>query len=174
MFDNDYVLRGRHAEFADKLVSESTKGVAVFKRLVDLLYIAPIVGLLFDRDAVVESGTEKRIFAAVLNKESESLLFAFRLVLLLDQKLGLDDQDRTRQAFSYSLSTEGLLSARIESRVRGGIEVLHEHLCEGDARKRDLLDNLVQYLEVVDITSPTSTVEDLLAECRKVSRAPSM
>lgn len=93
MFDKEYSFKGSHAEKVNKLTAKFDDKNQLFKRNLDVYMMAPVVGFLYQRkaDANTGDGNQKptKIFPQQLIENSDDLVFAYRLIMLLDKKMPL-------------------------------------------------------------------------------------
>ena len=138
MFNSDYVFYGEHATYAKFLCKERgverDDGVNVFNRVVDLLMVAPLVGVckgrfVKQRDTTSEYRNDKStVQLAQIDSERRDLMIIYRLVMLSGPFTSASDADRVDQALRFD-STPDSQNPNIEifnGYVRGGIEYLYE------------------------------------------------
>lgn len=93
MFDKEYSFKGSHAEKVNKLTAKFDDKNQLFKRNLDVYMMALVVGFLYQRkaDANTGDGNQKptKIFPQQLIENSDDLVFAYRLIMLLDKKMPL-------------------------------------------------------------------------------------
>ncbi len=130
MFDNDYLLVGKHASYLKFLAKKSTPNDAgnsgIFARYIDVYINAAVFGLLFYRTAKLDTLSNDRalITAADFAEEKENCIFIFRTVILLDKTLHLSSEEKINRAFISSPAQSDF--ELFNSYIRGGLEVLHE------------------------------------------------
>ncbi|MCP5495302.1 MAG: hypothetical protein H7A23_12165 [Leptospiraceae bacterium] len=130
MFETEYIFKGKHAEY----VKDLNDKYQLMNRNLDVLILAPIIGLLHNRRSEMDRSqpTETSIFTDQLRSEGKKLSFIYNLVLLLDETDGeISIDDRFQKAFETSepKSEEGKKNNHIfNSYVLGGVEILHEKL----------------------------------------------
>lgn len=142
-FRNDeFTITGRHKDYVDKMWVQGKIKESHFKRLVDLYCIASIIGLMSNRKAAADnSSTDKRTVQLMQITECyHTLIEIMRLVLILDESRGIDEDSRVRSAFRAPQTREEYEENMelFNSYARGGIEVLYERLI---LRKADGIDN---------------------------------
>lgn len=153
MFDKEYSFRGRHAEMVRRLTAEfDSQHHQLFARNIDVYMVAPVIGFMYNRRADLDKGPEStKIFPEQLLNERNTLLFVYRLIVLLDKdhEPGLDE--RIDKAFRYYYTERAIPDEeRFEQYVRGGVEVLHEKLLTDIRSQDDYLQNLCDFLEEFD------------------------
>ena len=110
-FDKEYSFKGKHAKYVIELAN------AIFKRNVDILILAPVLGLIYNRTAYEDTSSEfisinTKIFAEQMVKEQEKILFNYRLCMLLEE-------NTDKEVFEKNID-------RYNSYILGGVEILYE------------------------------------------------
>lgn len=126
MFEKTYIFKGKHADYVKELVEEAQ----LFKRYIDVLIIAPIIGFLYgERKKEDSSNKNAKIFAEQIIKENDKLKFIFRLIMLLDNDEIKEVEDRINLTFNMN-ETESYSEKEeiFNSYIRGGVEVLHNNI----------------------------------------------
>jgi len=147
MFNREYSFRGSHAEKVIQLTAVfDDKGNKLFARNLDVYLLAPIVGLLYGRKSDLDSATETtKIFLEAMSKETLTLWFNYRLIMLLDHKNEPDIDKRIEKAFrDYDTDKAKYDEELYESYVRGGVDLLHEKLIQPSL---DYVKNLYIFME---------------------------
>ena len=155
MFENEYVIQGRHAKFL-KFLSQSptredsaTKNSAkLFERYIDAYMNAALFGLLYSRKAESEYSPNNRVHIN-FNREREKCIFLYRLVMLLDETENLSVDDKINRAFRYDNSTAEELQKNIElfnDYVRGGLEDMYEKFTENCLSPEDYLEKTFEVI----------------------------
>lgn len=113
MFENDYTINGKHATYLKFLAAKnsgakdadetSPTAARIFERYIDVYMNAAIWGLLYERTAPKDSGSDDRarIYADAYATERENCVFIYRMVMLLDKTTTLDPNVRVDRAFRY-------------------------------------------------------------------------
>jgi len=164
MFNRDYSFRGSHAEKVIQLTAVfDDKGNKLFARNLDVYLLAPIVGLLYGRKSDLDSSTKTtNILFEAMSKETLTLWFNYRLVLLLDNKYEPNIDKRIEKAFrDYDTNKAKSDEELYESYVRGGIDVLHEKLIQPSLHTEDYVMNLYNFMEEFENKYGQSTDEIL-------------
>ena len=96
MFDNDYLLTGKHAKFT-RFMKEDAR---IFETNVDIYLNGAIFGLLYNKHAKKDTGTDKTniLASAFINRQSECK-FLYRLVMLLQQVTNETPEEKIERAF---------------------------------------------------------------------------
>ncbi len=158
MFEKtDYQFVGKHGEIMKKLtleLDERTK-LTIFKRNIDVLFIAPIVGYLWNRRAErdthsqVDSDETKKINFQQLNTFKDIIKHNYQLIMLLHDKDKIDVKERLNRAFRYgSKDPERVECDKIyESYILGGLEVLNEKILKDAVVVDDYMLNLYNFID---------------------------
>lgn len=128
LFSREYSFIGKHALYVEKLREK------LFSRYVDVYVIAPVVGVYYKRTASIDDTGDKtaKIFAEQLVGERRKLEFAYKLVLLCDEKYTKYEslEEKVKRIFS---SDEEVIKENMRifnEYVLGGVEVLYEKIIE--------------------------------------------
>jgi hypothetical protein len=150
LFSGDYSFRGTHAEKVIELTAPfDDRGNKLFSRNLDVYLLAPIVGFLYGRKSDLDvSGKNTNILYDAMSKETTTLWFNYRLIMLLDKDYEQDFNQRVEKAFRYYGTDKAKNDEELyESYVRGGVDILHEKLIASATRPEDYLKNLYEFLE---------------------------
>jgi len=153
LFNRDYSFRGTHADKVLELTSAfDDKGNKLFLRNLDVYLLAPIVGFLYGRKSDLDSsGKNTNILLEAMSKETTTLWFNYRLIMLLDKNNEDDFNQRIEKAFRYYGSEKAKNDEELyESYVRGGVDILHEKLIASANRPEDYLKNLYEFMEELE------------------------
>ncbi|HHV19793.1 MAG TPA: hypothetical protein GXZ27_13315 [Thermoanaerobacterales bacterium] len=149
MFQREFLFRGKHALYVRNLVETA----GLIQRNLDVLIIAPIIGLLYGKTGVLDksSNNTTKIFTDQLLKEKDLLEFTYKLIILADTDKGWQDNERIFRAFRIDEEADNLSEKDkqmivenrqlFESYLLGGIEYLHERLCGDSTYDRDMMVN---------------------------------
>lgn len=150
MFNRDYSFRGTHAEKVIELTATfDENGNKLFNRNLDVYLLAPIVGFLYGKKADLDStGKTTNILFDAMSKETTTLWFIYRLIILLDKDHTPDFENRVEKAFrDYNSEKVKSDEELYEAYVRGGIEVLYNKLIFNSTKSEDYLRNLYMFIE---------------------------
>jgi hypothetical protein len=150
LFNGDYSFRGIHAEKVIELTAAfDEKGNKLFFRNLDVYLIAPIIGFLYGKKSELDnSGKTTNILFAAMSKETTTLLFNYRLIMLLDKNNEQDFDQRVEKAFrDYGTEKAKQDEELYESYVRGGIDLLYEKLISTASKPEDYLKNLYIFMD---------------------------
>ena len=152
---------GKFKDYVDALWTQNKIQESYVRRLVDLYAIAAVIGLKLRYRLENDSSGEKRtVQLAQLTENYQTLLPIMRLVLMLDESRGLDEEERVRSAFKMPETKEEHDDAMelFNSYARGGIEYLYQRLVVSPAGvdSHDYGDDRVNKL-VAFINDPTGS-----------------
>ncbi len=145
MFDKEYNFRGKHAKYVKELVDRDQGDL--FKRNIDVLIMAPVLGAYYNRQGQVDPGNENtKIFIEQLLNEELILSFIFKLVLLYcGKKQGnenIEEAFQTRENKETKKRNEEIFN----SYVLGGVEFLHEKIVQDKFEKSSYVDSLFEFI----------------------------
>jgi hypothetical protein len=151
LFQKEYSFRGTHAQRVQALTAKfGTKNSQFFNRNLDVYMIAPLVGFCYQRRAnpdLTPNGETTKIFPEQLIKESQTLWFIYRLILLLDKKYEKDFETRVNKAFrDYGKPEAEADELLFDSYVLGGVDLLFEKLLETGHSEEAYINNLYDFL----------------------------
>lgn len=129
---SEVFISGRFKEYVDKMWVQNKVQESMVKRLVDLYAIAAVIGLRVKRRLPDDrAGDDKRTIQMMqLTDTYQTLAPIMKLVLMLDESRGLNEEERIRSAFRIP-ETKEEHDAGMElfnSYARGGIEYMYEML----------------------------------------------
>ena len=130
---SEVTINGRFKDYVDKMWVQNVIQESLVKRLVDLYAIAAVVGLRIKRrlpDDRAGDDQKRTIQMMQLTDTYQTLAPLMKLVLMLDESRGLNEEDRIRSAFKIP-ETRDEHDAGMElfnSYARGGIEYMYEML----------------------------------------------
>ena len=131
-FKKEFEFRGKHARMAEELWVPNDYEHTYFKRLVDLYVLASIVGFRVDRKAEEDYSPNepKSIFPEQLIKQKENLDFIMQMMIMLEYRGKLTDEECVRKAFRGAQTKEEFdeYNKMFNDYVRGGVEELYERL----------------------------------------------
>lgn len=173
MFEKEFEITGKHAEYLRKLTESIDSKNKFFSAAYVAYKTASIIGFLYQRKAKKESSAAKSIsiFLDQLNKVKDDLEFSYRLIMLLDKDYEPDFDERLKKAFSYYGSEKAQSDEELfEQYSLGGIEVLYEKLIQGANKPEDYLRNLGNFtVEFNERYNSTVDMDNLIALCRTAS-----
>ncbi len=156
MFQREFVFRGKHALYVKDLVETAE----LIHRNLDILIIAPIIGLLNGKTGELDksSNNTTKIFTQQLLKEKDLLEFIYKLIILTDTSQGWSSKDKIFRAFRIDEEADNLSEKDkqmiaenrqlFESYLLGGIEYLHEKLySNGTYAKDEMINRLYEFVK---------------------------
>lgn len=180
----EFAFKGKHAEYVIKLTSEidTRTKFKIFQTNVEILILAPIVGMIYGRKAKVDNSSkaDRSIDSNTLNNNKHSLKLNYNkeLVTLLINKDSISSDERINKAFRYiyseseehKLDREKCESEYLEY-ILGGVEVLYEKIIENAKTIDDYIDNMYNFIKEVKNRNSEIKMddEDLLSLCRKAN-----
>lgn len=157
MFEkSNYVFYGKHGDIISKLTNEidEKSHFRIFKRNVDVLFIAPIVGYLWNRRSQkdgnsVDSDDNKKINYEQLQTNKDIINFNYQLIMLLHDKNKIDNKERINRAFRYGSKEPKRLECDqiYESYILGGLEVLKEKILDNSVTVDDYLKKMYKFID---------------------------
>jgi hypothetical protein len=150
LFKRDYSFRGTHADKVIELTAAfDEKGNKLFARNLDVYLLAPIVGFLYGKKADLDAtGKPTNILYEAMSKETTTLWFNYRLIMLLDKNNEPDFDQRIEKAFRLYGTEQAKSDEDVyESYVRGGVDLLYEKLIADVNSSEDYLKNLFDFME---------------------------
>lgn len=159
LFRSQIRFYGKHGQYIEALSPGTEKAKDerlpliernkyLFKRVVDVYLIAPMVGYLYQRKSERDSGeSNKNIMEGAISNEYNRLIFTYQMIMILDKEDEPDLDKRLSRAFRDldKDNPEGL--DLFNAYARGGIEVLYEKLIANAATPEDIAANLTDFIE---------------------------
>jgi len=172
-FDQDYEFRGKHAKYVNELKT------AIFNRNVDVLILAPVMGLVYNRRAQKDFSSElsTKVFAEQMNKEYKKILFNYRLCMLLCDDN--NEKEKIDNAFRYYTGDDdyiNIFNKNIDiynSYILGGVEVLYEIMLKNNEKyngnnaddvkyKKEIISDVTEFInDYKDQVKDYNTLADL-------------
>ena len=131
-FKKEFEFKGKHARMASELWVANDYEHTYFKRLIDLYIIAAIIGIRVERKAPEDYSPfeAKSIFPEQMMKAKEDLDFIMQMMLMLEERSGMSEEEKVKLAFRGPESQEeyNQYYELFNSYVRGGVEELYDRL----------------------------------------------
>ena len=171
MFDQDVLLKGKHATYIkflskkSKLLGDNTikNGAAIFERYIDVYMIAPLIGVLKglreDEDKSVDD--KANILAGAFIGCQKALDFIFKIVMFNDNSKGLSPDQKINWIFR-----EGGDYDLFMQYVRGGITYLYEYFIDGASTKDDYYEKIILLLDDIQLEY-NGNYDDVLKDLMK-------
>jgi len=144
MFNNDIVIKGKHGTWMKLLAGQNSakSPITVFKRNLDLLMIAPLVGVIYNKPVEEDNSDDKAtVLLAQVVGEKENLELIHRIVILKDNSKGKTNDEKVDLAFRHDSDMDLFMRY-----VRGGIEYIYEYLNESTTTRDDCYEKLKNLL----------------------------
>ena len=155
LFEADYTINGTHATRLKFLAKKNArdddepdnpKAAKIFERYIDVYMNAAFWGIYYRRRAKTKTSNDRaRIYADAFNRERETCIFLYRLVMLLDDSENLSPTERIDRAFRYDALPEKAdeIKKNLElfhDYVRGGIDLMYEKFVDKCITREDYLE----------------------------------
>lgn len=132
----------------DESLPEIARKKFLFKNVVDIYSIAPMIGYLYQRKAPRDGNEQtKNIFEGALSSHYDRLQFTYQLLMILDRASEPNLDERLRRAFQANDEVSKVGFELYNEYARGGIEVLYEKLVKNAATPEDLLRELMDFVD---------------------------
>lgn len=107
-FKKEFEFKGKHAKMAQELWVRDDTERTYFKRLIDLYVAAAIVGFRVDRKAEEDYSPfeTSSIFPEQMLKEKENLDFILQMMIMLNYRGTLTDEECVKKAFQGAQTKE--------------------------------------------------------------------
>lgn len=182
MFDKDYKITGKHANYWKDLCElagnvpdrEQHANFKIFKAYVNAYVTCPIIGFVYNRKGVIDNSVQgdAGMLAAAVIKHAAELKFVYQIIMLLDTESEPDKDKRVYRAFNLSeeqpegrtLVAENM--AIFNAYFLGGLEVLHEQFVDEcldrDACLQKMYTFSKQFYEAQDGTALEEAINKIL------------
>lgn len=131
-FKSDYKFYGKHARMVSELCYLNDYQHTYFKRLVDIIPMAAVIGFRLDRKAEADYAPveTKTVFLQQMLNVKENLDFILQMMIMLENAQQIPQEEAVKKAFRGAQSKEEFEQYQdlFDSYVRGGIEELYERL----------------------------------------------
>ena len=153
LFNREYVFRGKHAEMVIKLCSKLSEDYprSLMPTNISVYEVAPLIGYLYNRRSPLDksSDVDTKVFKDKMMDESSTLIFNYRLLMMLIDKDKKSNSERCEAAFKLDYDNEkrAPFDAVYDEYVRGGVEVLYEKIFKDAEEDEEYLMNMYSFLE---------------------------
>lgn len=131
-FKTDYKFRGKHAKMVSELWALNDYEHTYFKRLVDIIPLAAVIGFRMSRKSVEDYAPveTKTVFLQQMLNAKEDLDFIMQMMIMLENGGKLSQEQAVKKAFRGPETKEEFEQYQdmFDSYVRGGVEELYERL----------------------------------------------
>ena len=165
MLIKTYNFTGKHAMYMANLVGDNLSSdnaeqanverTAFFKRNIDVMFAAAVLGFKLNRKGQIEPSNEKKrtILNEQIIREQSTIQFLYRMIVILDDSIDMSLEDKLKAAFATN--TTSVASSENENYddehekifyqyILGGIEYLYENLI---GNGNNPIDNIGQLLD---------------------------
>lgn len=113
-FKKEFEFKGKHAKMAQELWVRDDTERTYFKRLIDLYVAAAVVGFRVDRKAEEDYSPfeTSSIFPEQMLKEKENLDFILQMMIMLNYRGTLTDEECVKKAFQGAQTKKNLSSIK--------------------------------------------------------------
>lgn len=180
MFDKDMQIRGKYATYWKALTQlpgnavETKKNFKVFENYIYVFMVAPVIGLLNGKKGFLDPADDNKdtagMLAEVQLKNQGKLKYLYRLIILVDDTLGLTDEEKINMAFREDNNEESVKKGMelFMSYFYGGLDVLYGTFVEGCITEEDyiqeMFDFVTEFKEEQSIDALAVDIEKLLGK----------
>ena len=181
MFDQTMTFYGKHANYLRQLAPSKIAGGSVeqrktiFDNNMQVIELASIIGFIYKRKGELDKDTnipKNNIFDEQVKKIKDTLELNYRVIMLLDGKNKISQDERLDRAFRYDRDEERRKAGDeiFLAYLLGGIELLYEELIEDSTSTEDDYENLCRFIKSYykDNESTVTSVDDILKLCDQV------
>lgn len=175
MFNKDFAIKGIHADYIRYLTGSSegktlSKSSKIFDFGYQVLFVAPIIGLLYNlKSDVVENDSMNFTIPTkqIINNKGK-LERTYRMVLLSDKSINLDNDKRIDFVFRPNEVEKEEGQKLFDSYVRGGIEWLYNEIAKDGGSADDYLNNIISAIGEFTMEFGIYREEDIEERIREV------
>lgn len=163
MFDKDFKITGKHANYWKKLCElrsnvpdrEEHNNFKIFNAYIDAYVVCPLIGYQYNRKGVIDNSVEGNagMLAEVFGSRRRELKYVYQIIMLLDEDSEPDQDKRLYRAFKFSAETQEdkeLIDRNMKifnSYFLGGLEILYEEFVEQCTDDDDYLKKMYNYVK---------------------------
>lgn len=146
MFDKDFKITGRHANYWKDLCTlaanvpdrDQHANFKIFNAYIDAYIVCPLIGYQYGRKGTIDNSVDGNagMLTEVITKRSKELKYVYQILMLVDEESEPDPDKRVFRAFNLTESTEESRKQIAENMkvfnayFLGGLEVLHEQFVD--------------------------------------------
>ena len=131
-FKTEYKFSGKHAKMVNELWYLNDYEHTYFKRLVDIIPLAAIIGFRMNRKAPEDYSPIEphKVFLQQMLNAKEDLDFILQMMIMLENATEIPQEQAVKKAFRGAETQEESEQYQdmFDSYVRGGVEELYERL----------------------------------------------
>ncbi len=163
-FKSEYKFRGKHAKMVGELCYLNDYEHTYFKRLVDIIPVAAIIGFRMNRKAAEDYAPveTKTVFLQQMLHVKEDLDFIMQMMMILEHAEKLPQEQAVKAAFRGAETKEEFerYQQMFDAYVRGGVEELYERLIIRKADGDDLFyeNKTANLMTLVERFAPDGTL----------------
>ncbi len=163
MFDKDFRITGKHANYWKKLCElagnvpdkDQHNNFKIFNAYIDAYILCPLIGFQYNRKGVIDNSIDGNagMLADVFKNRHRELKYVYQIIMLLDEDSEPEEDKRLYRAFKFSeeISEDKKF---IEDNMKvynsyflGGLEVLHEEFVEQCNDDNDYLKAIFDFVK---------------------------
>jgi len=184
MFDKDYKITGKHANYWKDLCElagnvpdrDQHANFKIFNAYIDAYIVCPLIGYQYSRKGTIDNSVDGNagMMTEVLTKRSKELKYVYQILMLIDEDSEPDPDKRVFRAFNLSESSEEnrkLIAENMKlfnAYFLGGLEVLHEQFVDEcvdeDAYLNQIFTFTKHFYEEQDGDALVAGIEKLLSK----------
>lgn len=184
MFDKDYKITGKHANYWKDLCElagnvpdrDQHANFKIFNAYIDAYIVCPLIGYQYSRKGTIDNSVDGNagMMTEVLTKRSKELKYVYQILMLIDEESEPDPDKRVFRAFNLSESSEEnrkLIAENMKifnAYFLGGLEVLHEQFVDEcvdeDAYLNQIFTFTKHFYEEQDGDALVAGIEKLLSK----------
>ncbi len=162
MFDKDYRITGKHANYWKDLCGlagnvpdrEQHNNFKIFNAYIDAYILCPLIGYQYNRKGKIDNTVDGNagMLAEVFGKRRNELKYVYQIIMLLDKDSEPDEDKRLYRAFKFSEETpedKAFIEKNMEvynSYFLGGLEILYEEFVEQCQDADDYMKHIHEYV----------------------------
>lgn len=166
MFDKDFRITGKHANFCKNLCElagnvpdkEQHNNFKIFSAYIDAYILCPLIGYQYSRKSEIDNSIsgDAGILSEVIIKRQGELKFVYQIIMLADEESESDIDKRIYRATTFSENTKEekeFIKNNMNiynSYFYGGLEVLHEHFVDQCITDDDYLKRMFDFVHQFD------------------------
>lgn len=146
MFNKDYSLKGKHADYMRLLVASTEGSIAkIFDYGYQVLFIAPLIGAAYNLKPEIDENNNMdfTIKAIQMIKNKNKLEEVYRMILLADRSIGSSPDKRVNFVFRPEKDEKEKADELFNSYLRGGVEWLYNNIIKDGGTPDDYLNNMI-------------------------------
>lgn len=151
IFNHTYEIKGRHSDLVRKITASDKLNC----RNIDVFFISIALGISRHLKADIDINTKTepaKIDVEQMVRFQDDIEFFYKLLMLTDKSYCPSPDERCNKAFRYLSTDKAEKDELYFSRVMlGGLEFLYEQIIENTTSKRDIFNNICDFMEIFEI-----------------------